>query len=262
MTRLNFSGNVEIGTLVETDGYLLCRHFCKLALQTKAMVLIAGVFGVGKSVAVQDALREMDADGAPGRLRYIRLAANPTRLSTARQLHESLTGRDSDHTSFDIARAIKRETSVGVPSLIVVDEIEGLSYPDQRFLQELRDDPRENFGLVLVAGEVAYDKIRTWRGLMDRVLTTQMYGPLTTEEAERLIPQFHRLYRDASTARLALLLDGSEGKLRILAKITFHLEAILKERGASEATDGLIEEAIFRTAERRLERGRPKGRKV
>ncbi|MEV7691366.1 ATP-binding protein [Streptomyces bungoensis] len=209
----------------------------------RGMCCVFGDPGMGKSVAVQQAVRLL-----PGRVPVWRAVAGvaPGLPQLRASLCEAL-GLPSgalSHRAGPAGQALVR--ALAEPGVLVVDDAQRLTPPLLDYLRQLWDAPGCAATLVL-CGAGSERAVARASALRSRVLTWQQVGRLEPSHVQQTLSLFHRVWAQADPDDIARVDEQmAHGNFRTWAKITSHVHAAC-ERGPARRVDGqLIEQACAR----------------
>lgn len=181
-------------TPVETDSLLLTCRAVRDVARHRALGVVHGAAGLGKTFAVERALAVLGQEWSPI---WLAFPVRPTMRLIAQELLTAITGADEPGDRFRLARRIKDELATA-PRLVVVDEAQNLNRECIEFLRHLGEDPHRQGATLLVGGDGCWDVLSREPMLRSRVFRRVLFTPLPGDEVVRLIPGFHPIYKDAS----------------------------------------------------------------
>ncbi len=205
---------------------LLTRRAVRDAAQANAMAVIHGEAGLGKTYAVDDALREIDRPVV-----WATFPSRPTPRLIAATLLELLTGRPTRLDRFRAIAGLVELLSAG-EHLVVVDESQLLTGDCIELLRYVHDQPTTQFGLVLVGGNGTWGVLSAEPMLASRVFRRVRFCALTREQVLEQLPAFHRLYSACDPGLLGWVDDlFAHGNLRAWASFTLSATALAQDAG-------------------------------
>lgn len=219
--------------LIETDSLLLVGQTINDCVEERAMGVVHGVAGVGKTFSLEHHLagRE-DVEQV-----WIEALQRPTMLDIAQGMMLALTGakppgRRRDVLDELVALLCER------PRLVIVDEAQRLNHECIDFLRYLHDRRQTDFALLLAGGNNCWQVLRREPMLRSRIWRRVQIRPLRTAAILEHMPAYHPIYRDAD-GELLLWIDErfAHGVLRDWAALT-HTAARLcvkQDRGLDQA---------------------------
>ncbi|MFJ8954303.1 AAA family ATPase [Streptomyces sp. NPDC102381] len=217
-----------------TAATLTTQRLLDTATKHHAMVCIHGDVGLGKTFAVRVNLRDHDSEGVLW-LEFRRGAGVPAlcdALFRALRVDGDPPTRPRDYDSLLLEALAAR------PYLLVCDEAQGLAVNALEYLRQLWNNDRTQIGIAFIGGENTKQRINSRPALSSRILSWQQYQPLTTEEVETIIPNYHPLWKDLPPEDLHWV-DAAicHGNFRNWAKVTFHLQEVLESPRAPDRVD-------------------------
>lgn len=209
-----------------TDHLLLTQRAVRDAAQANAMAVVHGEAGLGKTYAVDYALRDVDRPVV-----WATFPSRPTPRLIAATLLELLTGRPTRLDRFRAITALVKLLADG-EHLIVVDESQLLTGDCIELLRYVHDQPTTRFGLVLVGGNGTWGVLSAEPMLASRVFRRVRFCALTRPQILHQIPGFHRLYRDCDPELIGWIDDlFAHGNLRAWASFTLSAAALAQDTG-------------------------------
>jgi len=202
---------------VVTDSLALADRAVRDAARHRALGVVHGPAGVGKTFAVERAVEGLGGDWEPV---WLSFPARPTMRLIASELLAAISGSHTQHDRFKITRLLKAELALA-PRLIVVDEAQNLNRECIEFLRHLSEDPQRRGDIVLVGGDGCWEALSREPMLRSRVYRRVAFTPLTQREVLRIIRAFHAVYEGASD-ELIRFIDNycGHGNLRNWASFT------------------------------------------
>lgn len=180
-------------TPVETDALLLTRRAIRDVARHRALGVVHGAAGLGKTFAVERALASLDPGWSPI---WLAFPVRPTMRLIAQELLTAITGADEPGDRFHLARRIKAELATA-PRLVIVDEAQNLNRECIEFLRHLGEDPHRQGATLLVGGDGCWDVLSREPMLRSRVFRRVLFTPLRGDEVVRVIPGYHAIYEHA-----------------------------------------------------------------
>ncbi|MFJ8932123.1 AAA family ATPase [Streptomyces sp. NPDC102364] len=219
---------------VPTTATLNTQRILEMAITHHAPVCIHGDVGLGKTFAVRVNLEDHDPKSILW-LEFPRGAGVRALCDTlfyALEIDGDPPSRPREYDRLLLAALKDR------PYLLVCDEAQGLSVNALEYLRTLWDHPKTQIGIAFIGGENTKQRLNSRPALSSRIVSWQQYQPLTTEEVERTIPEFHPLWEDVSLKDLHWVDQLiCHGNFRNWAKVTFHLQQALEAPNAPDQVD-------------------------
>jgi DNA transposition AAA+ family ATPase len=129
--------------------------------------------------------------------------------------------------------------------VIVVDETQRLNHEALEYLRHLHDDPRTNFGMLLIGGYGCWEVIARYPMLESRILVRVRFEPLTVKETLRAMPGYHRIYQTADMELLARIHNEcTHGVFRAWAAFTVIAVDLCERLGLETVTEEVAEAAF------------------
>jgi len=230
--------NLRDAALIETDSLLLVGQAIDDCVQERAMGVVHGVAGIGKTFSLEHHLACRDDVEQV----WIESLQRPTMLDIAQGLMLALTGakppgRRRDMLDELVALLCDR------PRLVIVDEAQRLNHECIDFLRYLHDRRQTEFALLLAGGNNCWQVLRREPMLRSRIWRRVQIRPLRTVAILEHMPAYHPIYA-GTDGELLLWIDErfAHGVLRDWAAFT-HTAA-----GLCAKQDRVLDHAIARTA--------------
>ncbi|MGW6412960.1 AAA family ATPase [Streptomyces vinaceus] len=206
-------------------------------IAARGMMCVYGPAGLGKTMSVNAALREL----APKSTRRIEFRGRPTVLDIRHNLFNvlALPGRPPRQpTAFD---TLLKDVLADQFRVLVCDEAQWLREESFEYFRHLFDDLYTDIAVVFVGGGNTYEVLAGKDMLASRVHIWQEFTPLTREEVLTTIPAYHPVWLGADPDDLLYCDDvAAHGVFRTWAKITYHLARALEARPGLEADRDLL----------------------
>ncbi|WP_331768200.1 ATP-binding protein [Embleya sp. NBC_00896] len=215
--------------IVATRALLTARENIRDTIAARAMTCIHGGAGVGKTLAVNACLRELEPDED---VRRITFRARPTARAVRHELHAALglPGTPPRHPSeFDhlLKQALARH-----PRTLLVDEAQWLNGEAVEYFRFLHDERTTDFAIVFVGGEGCHTTLRKQPMLASRIFIWQHVTRLTPTEVKDVIPSYHPLWASADPDDIAYAdRHATHGNFRAWARLTAHTLTALTHTG-------------------------------
>lgn len=232
---------------LETEKFQLAEKIVQLLVRTKAMGVIHGEAGTGKTFAVEAAMEAITATAPPG-LSVIMTKA--PQGATLRRITERLwlavSGEElSGPTRFHHMDRMRKELARG-RTLLIVDEAQNLTVPGIELIRELFDEPTTTVSFLFVGGNGCWERISAHPMLRSRILWRMAFTPLSDEQIVDLAPAYHPIYRNADRALIAAAeKEIIHGYLRDLASLTFTLVDLAAASGLPTLDETLLANAYL-----------------
>lgn len=157
----------------------------QLAVKQKAIMLLDGPPGTGKTTTAAYLIRQANNEGVP--TVYVAIPERPSPTELLRVLIEAISGtpgQGSKHDMENEARALLQDHG----GLIVVDEVQNLRRSGLQELRYLHDDSQTNVAM-LICGWQADQVIREQPDLNSRVRFRTGFQPLRRNEVVDVVTQ-------------------------------------------------------------------------
>jgi type II secretory pathway predicted ATPase ExeA len=165
----------------------------------RAMGLVQGDAGLGKTFAVDSALEQLRPLFLKLGVTYSKhkFPGKPTPRAVAAGLLRGLTQIDHDGTlariEFDLLDALSERRH-----LFVIDEAQVLTHEPVEYLRYIYDHERTECSVLLVGGNGTWRLLRDYPMLRSRIYRRVEFQPLAVERILQHIPRFHWIYKDAA----------------------------------------------------------------
>ena len=206
---------------VQTDALALTTRAVADIARHRALGVIHGPAGLGKTFAVEQAVDQLGGEWAP---LWLAFPSRPTMRLVASELLAAITGSHNGLDRFKITRLLKAELA-GAPRLVVVDEAQNLNRECIEFLRHLNEDPARRGAILLVGGDGCWEVLSREPMLRSRVFRRVVFTPLPAVEVVRVIRGYHPLYSDIP-AELIRFVDDYCGHGNFRNWATFTLTAL------------------------------------
>ena len=218
-----------------TDSLLLVERAVGDLVAAAAMGVVHGGAGLGKTFAVERALRDTARHEDAPSVCWVSFPSRPTMRLVAATLLEELSGVAAGRRDrFTLTALLLEELSGGAVGtrVIVVDEAQQLNQECIEFLRYLHDHRLTRFTLLLVGGDGAWQVLSREPMLRSRIYRRVRVAPLTTAQVTALIPTFHPVYGGVDAQLLAFIDDHfAHGNLRDWAAFTATAAGLCLEAG-------------------------------
>jgi type II secretory pathway predicted ATPase ExeA len=202
---------------VETDTLALTARAVSDTARHRALGVIHGPAGLGKTFAVERAVEALAGEWEP---LWLSFPSRPTMRLIAADLLAAICGAHSHTDRFKITRLLKTELAVS-PRLIVVDEAQNLNRECIEFLRHLGEDPKRRGGMLLIGGDGCWEVLSREPMLRSRVFRRVVFAPLTGNEVVSVIGRYHRIYQGVDHALIRFVDDYcGHGNFRNWASFT------------------------------------------
>jgi hypothetical protein len=231
---------IEDATTVPTSGFRLAEEAINVSVERRAMVVVHGDAGTGKTFAVEHAMLGLEDIET----QWLKFPSRSTQKRVVGQLLKELTGVAHGGDRYDmIDEAL--EVLAEKPRLIIVDEAQELSWEALELLRHLHDDRATQFGLALVGANGCWERISKYPPLESRVLRRVPFVSLSRGDILRFIPGFHPIYENTAEDVIGFVDHNfAKGNLRKWARFTVDAAAVCASREAGAVTTELAT-AVF-----------------
>jgi DNA transposition AAA+ family ATPase len=220
---------------LETEHYLLARRAVIDAVEKRAMAVMHGSAGLGKTYTVDELVDELDID-----VLWTSFPSRPTPRAVAANLYEQLSGRQTRLDRFTIISRLVAHLAHG-PDAVVVDEGQLLTGDCIELLRYLHDHRDTRFALVLVGGNGTWAVLSREPMLASRVYRRVRFQPLTRSDVIAAIPEYHPIYIDAGEPLIGLIDDHfAHGNMRNWAAFTHRALGLLDETGRDQVDEQIV----------------------
>ncbi|MDQ1426788.1 MAG: hypothetical protein QOK39_264 [Acidimicrobiaceae bacterium] len=225
---------------VNTDSMALTRRAVADIAARRALGVVHGAAGLGKTFAVESAVAALGGAWEPV---WLAFASRPTMRLIASELLAAMTGDHDQRDRFKLTRLVKAELALR-PRLIVIDEAQNLNRECIEFVRHLGEDDQRQSGTVLVGGDGCWEVLAREPMLRSRLYRRVVFSPLNADQVLDAVRQYHRIYHDVDDD-LILFVDAycGHGNFRNWAAFTLTAVGLCRETGR----DGL-DEQIARNA--------------
>ena len=219
--------------VVQTPALLLSRRAIRDVLAARALGVLHGPAGSGKTFAARLVLDELKLARA-----WVQFPSRPTMLHVARRLYRELTGADPGRANrFDLS-----ERLIGLLTdrewLLVVDEAQWLNRECIEYLRHLHDHARTRFSLLLVGGDGCWRVLSREPMLRSRIYRRVQFAPMPPAMVLQVIPGYHPIYERAPASLLAWIDDCyAHGCFREWASFTHSALAFCHEQNSPMLTE-------------------------
>ena len=182
--------NLEGAVTVDTDFLSLTRRAVADIAAHRALGVVHGAAGLGKTFAVEEAVAGL---GSEWEAIWLAFPSRPTMRLIASDLFAALTGSHTERDRFTLTRLLKVELMLR-PRLIVVDEAQNLNRECIEFLRHLGEDDRRRSATLLVGGDGCWEVLSREPMLRSRVFRRVAFAPLGAREVIGVVRSYHPLY--------------------------------------------------------------------
>lgn len=227
---------LEDAATVRTTSFHLAQRAVADLLEAQAMGVIHGDAGLGKSFAVDFAVRRTNTEYC-----WVEFPPRSTMKQITETLLSALTGLEHRGERLKLSRDLLGVLSEE-PRLVVVDEAQRLNAECVEYLRYLHDDPATSFALVLVGGNGCWEVLSRHPMLEARVFRRVAFQPMKPEHVLKAIPNYHGIYADADR-ELLLRVDElfAHGNFRRWASFTKTAAAECREQELQSLTEEIVE---------------------
>ncbi|MDF4248775.1 ATP-binding protein [Streptomyces sp. WMMB303] len=173
--------------VVTTRALLAARENIADTIEARAMMCLHGPAGVGKTLAANVCLRELQAAQGEEVCR-ITFRARPTARAVRHELFAALglPGDPPRHPSeFD---RLLLDSLASQPRTLVVDEAQWLNQETFEYFRFAWDNPYTQIAIIFAGGEGAHSVLRKEPMLSSRIFIWQHLKKLTVAEVQQVIP--------------------------------------------------------------------------
>jgi len=226
--------------VVVTDTLVLTARAVGDIARHRALGVVHGAAGLGKTFAVERAVEALDPEWSPV---WLSFPSRPTMRLIASELLSAISGTCSHHDRFKITRLLKAELALS-PRLIVVDEAQNLNRECIEFLRHLGEDPCRRGAMLLVGGDGCWDVLSREPMLRSRVFRRVAFAPLRGAELVRAVHGYHPLYTEVSEELIGFVDDYcGHGNFRNWASFTLTAVDLCTDAGRQH-----LDEQVARNA--------------
>ncbi|NEC14006.1 ATP-binding protein [Streptomyces sp. SID8014] len=231
-------------TLVATDTLLQIKDTVIDTIESRAMSVIYGDPGLGKSFSTRATIQEMNPDLILP-LDFARSRPGPKDLREElfhqMRLNCKMPGTP---TAFD---KLLRESLPRRPYVIVCDEAQQYRRENFEFLRKLWDNCDPQPAIVFVGGREAYETLQSDPALASRIYIRLEILAMTEDEILKTVPDSHPVWRGVDEALLKRIdTQYALGSFREWVKVTKHVLKGMEHLGAGTVDETVVEWALGR----------------
>jgi hypothetical protein len=227
VTARHFLDLAEAAT-VDTDALALTRRAVLDIARHRALGVIHGAAGLGKTFAVERALDYLEKAWSPV---WLSFPVRPTMRLIAVELLYAVSRQNAQGDRFQLTRVLKSELARR-PRLVICDEAQNLNRECIEFLRHLGEDPRRQGATLLVGGDGCWDVLRREPMLRSRVLRRVCFSPLSPDEVLLAIRGYHPIYQGVDDTLIRFVDDNcAHGNFRSWASFTLTAVDLCAEVG-------------------------------
>jgi len=206
-------------SVVATDSLLALHENLADLVAARAMMCVHGDAGLGKTLSVNAALRDL----APDDVFRVQFRARPTPRDIRHVLFDALGLSGAPPARpIEFDRLLKDALAERF-RVLVCDEAQWLSRECFEFWRHLWDDRRTQIAIVFVGGGDCYRVLRREPMLSSRIYIWQEFRRLSREQVLAVIPAFHPVWENATAGDIAHAdIHAGHGNFRNWARITAH----------------------------------------
>jgi AAA domain len=224
---------------IRTREFTLTQQAVDDSISRRAMGLVHGDAGLGKTFAVEEAVRRLCLP-----THCLVFSQGTTTKALVSVLLRLITGVPHEGTLTLLQLAL-RDVLAGELRLIVVDEAQHLNHDCVQQLRLLHDDPETNFALLLVGGNGCWELLQSYAMLRSRLYRRVAFVPLTRERILKAMPGFHPIYRGIDPELIATIdTCYGRGNFRDWAAFTCTAVDLMARLGARELTEQIVQNAL------------------
>jgi hypothetical protein len=230
---------LEQARAIGTATALLTEDAVDAAIATRAIILISGEAGLGKTFAVQRALaRHSNTDRAPRLVQAI-FTARPTMRHVADVLLTQATGVRHKGSRDKLTDALLEE--LRHPTVVFADEAQNLNAECMHYLRYLWDLPSSDVTLVLAGGNGCYKTISSDPMLSSRIYRHVRFARMTEAEALQILPRFHPIFESCPADRLLEIHEElTRGVFRSCAIVAHTAQSLARPEDGGALTERLL----------------------
>ncbi|EGX57749.1 MULTISPECIES: ATP-binding protein [Streptomyces] len=242
--RPQFFLDIPDSHLVATDTLLQIKDTVVDTVESRAMSVIYGDAGLGKSFSTRATIQEMNPDLILP-LDFARSRPGPKDLREELFHQMNLSCKmPGTPTAFD---KLLRETLPRRPYVIVCDEAQQYRRENFEFLRKLWDTCDPKPAILFVGGREAYDTLQSDPALASRIYIRLEILAMSPEEVLTTVPDSHPVWRDVDEALLKRIdTQYADGSFREWVRITKHVLKGLQHFGAEKVDDAIVDWALAR----------------
>ncbi len=227
-------------SVVVTDTLALTARAVGDIAKHRALGVVHGAAGLGKTFAVERAVEDLGQGWAPV---WLSFPSRPTMRLIASELLAAISGRHAHQDRFKMTRLLKAELALAA-RLIVVDEAQNLNRECIEFLRHLGEDPYRRGAMLLVGGDGCWEVLSREPMLRSRVFRRVVFTPLRGAELIRAVHEYHPIYAGASEDLIRFVDDYcGHGNFRNWASFTVTVLDLCAELGRQR-----LDEQVARNA--------------
>jgi hypothetical protein len=225
---------------VDTITLALTRRALADITRHRALGVVHGAAGLGKTFAVERALDHLEPDWS---VVWLSSPVRPTMRLIARELLAAISGSHPVWDRFKLTRELKAELAT-TPRLLIVDEAQNLNREGIEFLRHLGEDPRRRGATLLVGGDGCWDVLSREPMLRSRVLRRVCFQPLPATQVVDIIHRYHPIYTGVDDELIRFIdLHCGHGNFRNWASFTLTARDLCEEVGRPR-----VDEQVARNA--------------
>lgn len=242
--RPQFFLGLEQSQLVATDTLLQIKDTVVDTVESRAMSVIYGDAGLGKSFATRATIQEMNPDLILP-LDFARSRPGPKDLREELFHQMNLACKmPGTPTAFD---KLLRETLPRRPYVIVCDEAQQYRRENFEFLRKPWDNCDPEPAIVFVGGHEAYGTLQSDPALASRIYIRLEILAMTEEEILKAIPDSHPIWRGVDQALLKRVdTQYALGSFREWVKVTKHVIKAMKHFKTDTIDNRIVDWALAR----------------
>ncbi|MFE7516019.1 AAA family ATPase [Streptomyces sp. NPDC057540] len=233
-------------TVVTTRALLTARENITDTIDARAMMCLHGPAGVGKTLAANVCLRDLERTRSEEVCR-ITFRARPTARSVRHELFNTLglSGEPPRHPSeFD---RLLLDVLAAQPRTLVVDEAQWLNRETFEYFRFLWDHHYTQIAIIFAGGEGAHSVLRKEPMLSSRIFIWQHVTKLTLEEVQLVIPLYHPVWAQTDPVDITYAdRHAAHGNFRNWARLTAHVITALERTGRGHPDQEVLRWAFSR----------------
>lgn len=174
--------------VLETVGFRTAQHVARWAVADGEIAVFTGKAGLGKTFAVDHAVRSFDMPWI-----WVQVRPNPTPKEVTSLLLKKVYGSFQTAEQYVLTDMLVDEL-VSEPRIVVVDEAQNLSRDGLNQIRAVHDIGRSTFPLFFVGGEGCADFLASDPQLADRVGGWVRFNPIPDDKVVPLLCEYHPFF--------------------------------------------------------------------
>jgi hypothetical protein len=233
--------NLEGAATVDTDYLSLTRRAVADLAARRALGVVHGAAGLGKTFAVEEAVGDLGSDWEAV---WLAFSTRPTMRLVASDLFAALTGCHPKGDRFKLTRLLKVELTLR-PRLIVIDEAQNLNRECIEFVRYLGEDDKRRSATLLVGGDGCWEVLSREPMLRSRIFRRVVFMALGPQQVVDVVRRYHPIYAGVEE-ELITFIDAYCGHGNFRNWASFTLTALdLCARSGRERLDEQVARNVF-----------------